>query len=114
MKLCMNDPENSLYKCQIIHESMRVHEDRHYRDFGSAVPKICAGTKKDYAVGFQTRHEADLSELNAFNDQWEWLQKRRKQACMTPECEAEIEWYSNWILYTAIPSVTNGTYGRPW
>lgn len=84
----------------------------HYRDFGSAVLKICAGTTGNWSVGFQTQKETDLSELTAFNEQWEYLQRKRNQTCMTPECEKEVDFILNWILNEAIPGVINGTYGR--
>jgi RHS repeat-associated protein len=36
MKLCMNDPDNKAYKCQIVLDSMRVHEMSHFGEFQRA------------------------------------------------------------------------------
>ncbi len=73
MKLCMNDPDNRAYKCQIVLDSMRVHEMSHFGEFQRAAPRICAGARGRYAVGFSTERETQLSELAAFNAQLDYL-----------------------------------------
>lgn len=112
MKLCMNDPDNKAYKCQIVLDSMRVHEMSHFGEFQRAALRICAGARGRYAVGFSTEKETQLSELAAFNAQLDYLSKHRKGVCLSPDCEDEVQFVIDWILNTAIPSVINGTYGR--
>ena len=86
MKLCMNDPDNSAYKCPVIHDAMIVHEQSHLREYQRAAPKLCAGTTKPYAVGYLSTEENQLSELNASNVQLDYLNKERKR----PVCWSQI------------------------
>lgn len=117
MKLCMNDPDNSAYKCRAIHDAMVVHEQSHLSEYQRAAPKLCAGTAgRRYSVGYSSMEQNQLSELNAFNVQLDYLINQRKQpVCWSDDCQKEIEFMIGWILNTAIPSVIDGTYwSRQW
>jgi YD repeat-containing protein len=90
---------------------MIVHEESHLREYQRAAPKLCAGTTKPYTIGYSSTGENQLSELNAFNVQLDYLVKQRKQpVCWSDDCEKEIEFMIGWILNTAIPGVIDGTY----
>lgn len=112
MTICMDNPKNGDLKCSIVRDSMEVHERSHQAEFQARAPTICAGVRGKRTIGYTTWEEWKLSELTAFNVQLDYLANRRRQACVSPTCEEEIPQYMNWIMYTAIPAVINGTYGR--
>jgi hypothetical protein len=108
----MDNPNNKLYKCKAVQDSMRFHETSHLNEFRLKVPTMCSKVQGKRTLGFSTWDEFRTTELIAFNAQLDYLAKARRNACLSPDCEAEINWTINWILNTAIPSVINGTYGR--
>lgn len=112
MTICMNHPENKNWQCQVISDSLRVHEESHLGEFQVKSPKICVGVSGRRAIGYSTWNEWKLSEIAAFNAQLDFLAKRKREACLSSECEDEVRRMIEWILYTAIPGVTAGTYGH--
>jgi RHS repeat-associated protein len=112
MTICMENPENSTVKCEILQSSMLVHERSHLNEFRAQAPKICTGVVGKRSLAWTTWEEWKVSEVTAFNVQLDYINARRRSSCSSPYCEGEISHYIDWILNTAIPGVMRGTYGH--
>jgi len=72
-------------KARLAPEKLREYPIIQVRYPGSS--KICVGAPEHAAVGYSTDREQKMTELAAFNEQLDFLMKKKNKSCLSPECE---------------------------